>query len=188
MPRHHSLSWSISTVVSIVALIHLISFSAISLSFLRKSATRDKAILWANWLGASAMVLGALQYLPQIWTTWTKGNVGSLSLWTLAVQAPGSFLFAYSIAVRPGTRWSSWIILVVTGGLQFVLAGICLYFRSKDKFHWGERRQVRREQAQRRADELEDERVGLLEEQTGECSSDEDPAEVVQRHHTGYVD
>lgn len=188
IPRHTSLGWSLSLAVSIVAIIHLISFSAVSLSFLRKSATREKAILWANWLGASAMVLSALQYLPQLWTTYRKGSVGSLSLLTLAVQAPGSFVFAYSIAQRPGTRWSSWVLFVVTGCLQFILAGLCVYFRSKHRFHWGERSQIRREQAQQREDDDEDARVGLLEEQTGEGSTDEDENDVVVRHHSGYVD
>ena len=185
VPRHTSLGWSLSLAVSIVAVVHLITFTAISLSFLRKSATRDKAITWANWVGGSAMILSALQYLPQLWTTWQKGSIGSLSLTTLAIQAPGSFVFAYSIAQRPGTRWSSWVLFVVTGALQACLLGVCVYFRSRDKFHWNEGRQIRREQAQRREDEFEDARVGLLEEQTGENSSDED--DVVTRHRT-YVE
>lgn len=181
IPRHTSLSWNISVVVSLIALIHLITFIAVSLTFLRKAATREKAIHWANWLGGLAMVLSGLQYLPQIWTTYMRGTVGSLSILTLSLQAPGSILFAYSIAQRPGARWSSWVLFVVTGCLQAVLVGICFYFQARDKLHWGERRQIRREQLQRQYDNNEDERVGLLEEQTGDISEDEN--DIVERHH-----
>jgi len=186
VPRHTSTSWNISVAVSCVAVLHLVTFIAVSLTFLRRSATREKAITWANWLGGSAMVLSGLQYVPQIYTTFKRGTVGSLSLLTLSLQAPGSFVFAYSIAQRPGVRWSSWVLFVVTGCLQAVLVGICLYFQARDKFHWGERRQIRREQAQRAYDIAEDERVGLLEEQTGD--SDEDEEDVVRRHHGDYLE
>lgn len=179
VPRHTSLSWNLSVAVSLVALVHLITFIAVSLTFLKRSATREKAITWANWLGGSAMILSGLQYVPQIYTTFRRGTVGSLSVVTLAVQAPGSFVFAYSIAQRPGVRWSSWVLFVVTGCLQAVLVAICIYFKSRDKFHWGERRQIRREQLQREYDNEEDQRVGLLEEQTGD--SDEDEDDIVRR-------
>ncbi|ORY78179.1 hypothetical protein BCR37DRAFT_332824, partial [Protomyces lactucae-debilis] len=133
VPRHTSLAWNISLGVSLVALAHFITFTAISLSFLRKSATRERAIVWANWLGGTAMVLSACQYLPQILTTLKRKSAGSLSTTTLAVQAPGSFLFAWSIAQRPGVRWSSWVLFLVTGALQCALLSICLYYRSKSK-------------------------------------------------------
>lgn len=181
IPRHTSLSWNLSVAVSMIALVHLVTFTAVSLSFLRRSATREKAILWANWLGGSAMILSGLQYLPQIYTTFRRGTVGSLSILTLSLQAPGSFVFAYSISQRPGIRWSSWVLFVVTGCLQAVLVGICLYFQARDKLHWGERRQIRREQLQHQYDNEEDERVGLLEEQTGDTSEDDD--DVIRRHH-----
>lgn len=187
VPRHTSLSWTLSLAVSLVALVHLVAFGAISLSFLRRSATRERAINWANWLGASAMVLSTAQYLPQIHTTLRRGTAGSLSPLTLALQAPGSFVFAYSIAQRPGTRWSSWVIFLVTGSLQAVLVGICLFFHARHRYRWGEQRQIRREQEQRAYDHQEDERVGLLEEQTGR-EVEEDEEQVVRRHHEGYVD
>lgn len=183
VPRHTSLSWTLSVAVTGVAVVHLVTFIAVSLTFLRKSETRERAITWANWLGGSAMVLSGLQYVPQIYTTVKRGTVGSLSVVTLAVQAPGSFVFAYSIAQRPGVRWSSWLLFVVTGCLQAVLVGICGYFRARDSLHWGERRQIRREQAQRAYDVEEDQRVGLLEAQTGDSDEDEEDV-VVRRHHS----
>jgi uncharacterized protein with PQ loop repeat len=181
VPRHTSLAWNISLGVSLVALGHFILFAAISLSFLRRSATRERAIAWANWLGGSAMVLSACQYIPQIWTTIHRKSAGSLSTTTLAVQAPGSFLFAWSIAQRPGVRWSSWVLFIVTGALQCALLSICLFYRSKSRFKWGEHRQIERERRQRLLDEEEDQRTRLLNEQTQE----EEPEDLVTR--SGYV-
>ena len=48
------------------------------------------------------------------------------------MQSPGSFLFAYSIAVRPGTNWSTWIIYLGTGILQSVLLGMCIAWRIRE--------------------------------------------------------
>lgn len=186
VPRHTSLSWNISLGVSIIAGVHLLVFMLVSLSFLRRQAKRETAITWANWVGGSAMLLSGLQYVPQIITTLRRGTIGSLSMTTLALQAPGSFVFAYSIAQRPGVRWSSWVLFVVTGCLQAILVGICASFQLRERYHWGEQRQIRREQAQRAYDNQEDQRVGLLEEQTGD--SDEDEDDVVIRHHQGYSD
>ncbi len=113
------------------------------------------------------MVLAALQYLPQIWTTFRRRSIGSLSLITMCLQTPGSFVFAYSIARRPGTNWSSWVLFVVTGSLQGLLLLICIYFKVRDKYHIGERRGILREQRARLLDEEEDERTALLESETG---------------------
>lgn len=51
----------------------------------------------------------------------------------MCMQSPGSFLFAYSLAVRPGTNWSSWITYLCTGILQAVLLGMCIVWRLREK-------------------------------------------------------
>jgi hypothetical protein len=51
----------------------------------------------------------------------------------MCIQSPGSFLFAYSLAARPGTNWSSWITYLCTGILQAVLLGMCIAWRLKEK-------------------------------------------------------
>jgi hypothetical protein len=50
----------------------------------------------------------------------------------MCIQSPGSFLFAYSIAVRPGTNWSTWITYLCTGILQGVLLAMCVAWRIKE--------------------------------------------------------
>ena len=49
------------------------------------------------------------------------------------IQSPGSFLFAYSLAIRPGVNWSSWITYLCTGILQGVLLGMCIAWRMREK-------------------------------------------------------
>ncbi len=55
--------------------------------------------------------------------------VGALSIPAMAMQAPGSFLFCYTIAQSPGTNFTSWITYFVGGCLQSVLLFICLYYQ-----------------------------------------------------------
>src|SRR2546421_189216 len=46
----------------------------------------------------------------------------------MLMQTPGSFLFVYSLAIRPGTNWTSWIVFLVTGCLQGTLLIMCIVF------------------------------------------------------------
>ncbi len=52
--------------------------------------------------------------------------VGALSLPTMMLQVPGSFVFAYSLYLVPGSHWSSWVTFLVSGLLQGVLLALCL--------------------------------------------------------------
>lgn len=90
--------------------------------------------LWADILGTISGGLAAVQYLPQIYHTWAMKDMKSLSVTTLSVQAPGSFLFALSLALRVGAEgWSTWMVYCVTGLLQFVLLGMAINFELRDR-------------------------------------------------------
>lgn len=84
---------------------------------------------WADILGVISGALAAVQYVPQIWHTWKAKDVKSLSIITLISQAPGAFLFALSLGLRVGTKgWSTWIVYIITGTLQFVLLAMAILF------------------------------------------------------------
>ncbi|RKF61034.1 Uncharacterized protein C4C5.03 [Erysiphe neolycopersici] len=84
---------------------------------------------WADFLGVLAAVLSIIQYLPQLWTTWTLGHVGSLSIPMMLIQTPGSFVWAGSLAVRLGTDgWSTWGVFLMTGCLQGSLLVMGVYY------------------------------------------------------------
>lgn len=47
------------------------------------------AVLLATAFGILSLLLSIAQFIPQIWTTWKLKQIGSLSIATMAVQAPG---------------------------------------------------------------------------------------------------
>ncbi|KAJ1995022.1 hypothetical protein H4R33_000037 [Dimargaris cristalligena] len=88
---------------------------------------------WAGILGILSMLMACMQFFPQIWKTWTRRSVGALSIPMMLLQTPGGFLFAYSIYIRPGVNWTSWITYLMSATLQGVLLTICIawYFRER---------------------------------------------------------
>jgi len=43
---------------------------------------------WADVLGVIVAALACVQWLPQIWTTWHLGHLGSLSVVAVAISTP----------------------------------------------------------------------------------------------------
>lgn len=85
--------------------------------------------LWATFLGVLSAVLAAIQYTPQLWTTWKAKTVGALSIPMMCIQTPGAILMVWSIAVRPGTNWTSWITYATAGIMQGSLLIMCLCWK-----------------------------------------------------------
>jgi magnesium-transporting ATPase (P-type) len=79
----------------------------------------------AGTCGLLSTLTGTIQFVPQIATTLITRKFGSLSIATLLMQCPGSFVFVYSLMTQPGTNWTSWISFLVCGIFQFLL--ICMY-------------------------------------------------------------
>lgn len=89
---------------------------------------------WANFLGLLGTSLAAIQYIPQIITTWKLQETGSLSVPMMMIQTPGSFVFATSLALRLGAAgWSAWGLFIFTGLLQGVLLTMSLWFLWRDR-------------------------------------------------------
>lgn len=89
---------------------------------------------WANFLGVMAAALAAVQYIPQIWTTYHLAKVGSLSIPMMLMQTPGGFLFAFNLYRRLGPEgWSTWGIYLLTASMQGVLLGMSIYYESKNR-------------------------------------------------------
>ncbi|KAJ6629908.1 hypothetical protein B0H10DRAFT_2372700 [Mycena sp. CBHHK59/15] len=88
---------------------------------------------WALWLGVSSAALAAVQYVPQIAFTWHARLVGALSVPMMCVQSPGAVGMVLSIALRPGTNWTSWITYAVAGLMQFSLLSICIAWKLRQR-------------------------------------------------------
>ena len=84
--------------------------------------------------GVLATLLAAIQFLPQIYTTWRLQTVGSLSIPMMCIQTPGSFVWVGSLAARLGWQgWSTWGIYLVTGCLQGWLLAMSVWFEIRDR-------------------------------------------------------
>ncbi|QIW99040.1 hypothetical protein AMS68_004558 [Peltaster fructicola] len=89
---------------------------------------------WANILGLVAGLLAAVQYIPQIYYTYIIKDVKSLSLTTMVIQAPGAFLFAFSLYLRVGPEgWSTWMVYIVTGVLQGALFALGVHYQLRNR-------------------------------------------------------
>lgn len=125
-------TWRNAIMVALLCLVHgLVVILVTAVILMAKPEHSDE---WAAALGVMATILGAIQYLPQIWTTYSQQDVGSLSIPMMVVQTPGSFLWAGSLAARLGPRgWSSWGSFLVTGSLQgcLLVMGIIFEFRKR---------------------------------------------------------
>ena len=64
-------------------------------------------MLWATFLGIASALLAALQYAPQLVHTYRLRLVGALSIPMMLIQTPGGILMVISVALRPGTDWTS---------------------------------------------------------------------------------
>ena len=51
----------------------------------------------------------------------------------MCLQVPGSAIFVYSLALQPGTDWSSLAAYVLTGVLQLVLLVLCVAWTFRQK-------------------------------------------------------
>lgn len=88
---------------------------------------------WANFLGIFSTALSAIQYFPQIYTTFMLKRVGALSIPMMCIQTPGSFLWAASLAARLGpSGWSAWGIYCVTGVLQGTVLALGSYYEIRE--------------------------------------------------------
>ncbi|KAL9109212.1 MAG: hypothetical protein Q9227_006137 [Pyrenula ochraceoflavens] len=118
--------------VTAISVAHAVLVAILSLYF--TFGQRQYLQTYANIIGVCGTGLAAVQYLPQIYTTFLLQNLGSLSIPMMLIQTPGSFVWATSLAVRLGAAgWSTWGLLLVTGTLQAILLGMGIYFLIRDR-------------------------------------------------------
>jgi uncharacterized protein with PQ loop repeat len=81
--------------------------------------------------GVIATVLTCVQWFPQLYTTFRLKTAGSLSLLTLAIQAPGSVGWAVYLAVASTSEPSTWSPPMVTGAMQVTLLCMCVVYERR---------------------------------------------------------
>lgn len=119
--------WQTALLVASLTLVH--GLSVIVITGVLSAVAKEHLAVWANVLGVMAAMLAAVQYLPQIWTTYHLKHVGSLSIPMMCIQTPGGFVFAASLFARLGWGgWSSWGIFVLTATMQGILLYLAIYY------------------------------------------------------------
>jgi len=88
---------------------------------------------WADTLGVGVALLACVQWLPQVLTTWHLKTLGSLSLLSLAISTPYSWIFGISMIMRVGIQgWSVWIVYMLVGTMQLVLIATGVAYKIRD--------------------------------------------------------
>ncbi|KAG6813647.1 hypothetical protein H0H92_008884 [Tricholoma furcatifolium] len=139
--RDRSPEWRLSILLAWFVVIHMVfsTLTTFALLFTVPIPSSPSIPLptvvdrWATFLGVSSALLAAIQYAPQIIHTYKAGIVGALSIPMMCIQSPGAVLMVLSIALRPGTNWTSWITFAVAGIMQSSLLIMCIVFHFKQK-------------------------------------------------------
>lgn len=119
--------WQTALLVASLTLLH--GLAVIVITGVLSSVAKEHLPVWANVLGIMAALLAAVQYVPQIWTTYHLKHVGSLSIPMMCIQTPGGFVFSASLFARLGwAGWSSWGIFLLTATMQGVLLYLAIYY------------------------------------------------------------
>ncbi|KAI8895737.1 hypothetical protein BC833DRAFT_600162 [Globomyces pollinis-pini] len=125
-------SWNTANNILFSMIFYLaITFTLVSVLLCLESLVPNTNLksTWAGILGMIAVISGIFQYLPQVVFTAVKRDFGALSIQTLLMQSPGSFAFAFSLSLQPGTNWTSWISFIICGSFQLML--ILMFFGFK---------------------------------------------------------
>ncbi|KAJ3552044.1 hypothetical protein NM688_g4365 [Phlebia brevispora] len=131
--------WRLSIILSWVVFLYTLLVTAVTFFLLAAYPSPDisgqerKLSLWATFLGVTSTMLAAFQYLPQIAHTYRHKLVGALSIGMMLIQTPGAVLMVMSIALRPGTNWTTWSPYAMAGILQGTLLVMCLFWRARQQ-------------------------------------------------------
>lgn len=133
----HSAEWRLAILSGAATLSHFlfivfVTFFLILTEDPSKYPT-PRLLYWAGFLGLLSTSLAVIQYAPQLWTTWKAKTVGALSIPMMCIQTPGAILMVTSIAIRPGTNWTSWATYAAAGIMQGSLLVMCIAWKVRQK-------------------------------------------------------
>ncbi|ORX50329.1 hypothetical protein BCR36DRAFT_290303 [Piromyces finnis] len=92
---------------------------------------KNSIIYLAGIYGLGSTLFSLIQFLPQIRKTFVNKSVGALSIPSMLIQCPGSFILVIFLAIQSGTNWTTWITYFVSGTLQGFLLILCIYYTFK---------------------------------------------------------
>jgi len=131
--------WNLAVVLAWVVLIHF-CFCLFITVVLMATATPapdgtpgPSVLIWTTFLGLCSTLLAFVQYTPQLLHTYRTKLVGALSIPAMLIQSPGAALMVWTISLRPGTNWTSWLVYAVAGFLQATLLVMCIFWKARQR-------------------------------------------------------
>jgi len=83
--------------------------------------------------GILSTVCTFVQWGPQIYSTYRLKAVGSYSILTLAIQAPGTLVVVYFLLFISKEGISTWLAYLTAGIQQLILLSLLIYYNYKGK-------------------------------------------------------
>jgi uncharacterized protein with PQ loop repeat len=83
---------------------------------------------YGSILGTIASFMVIFQYLPQMITTCKMKSPGSLSIWLMAIQAPGGTANALFMWLGQGDSWTTWSSILAASVQMWILLTISIFF------------------------------------------------------------
>lgn len=133
---HSSHEWMRTKRLSTILAVYFVGIAIMTMVFLEvfgDGQSSEISEYTADVFGLLSMVCSTIQFAPQLYKTFKSKTVGALSIPSMCIQTPGSFLFVFTLAMRPGINVTTWITYLITGLLQGTLLIMCLiwHFRGK---------------------------------------------------------
>jgi len=125
--------WRIIIRVVYALVVMLVVIVSLSLIAVFMDWDEESITYLAGVYGVIATVFSLIQFLPQIRKTYSNKSVGALSIPSMLIQCPGSFVIVLFLAIQPGTNWTTWITYFAGGTLQGILLLLCIYYSIKNK-------------------------------------------------------
>ena len=85
-------------------------------------------LLYARVAGIAGVVLVCIQFLPQIYTTYKNKTSGSLSLFSILIQAVGMIVIIIFMAFSTGQDFTAYLRFIVSCIIQSILASMLIYY------------------------------------------------------------
>jgi len=125
--------WRQSVVLTWVVAIHFAFCFFVTLIIVATRTSLRTVELWATFLGVTSALLAGIQYTPQLLYTYRARLVGAISVPMMCMQTPGAVIMCVSIAIRPGTNWTSWITYATAGTFQGTLLIMCIAWKIRQR-------------------------------------------------------
>lgn len=96
---------------------------------------KKHGLLFGEILNVLSSIITVFVWIPQIYKTYKEKNIGSLSLISLGIQTPGSFIIFIFQVVISKASWYIGLPYLITGIFQIIILTFGIYYeRNKKKF------------------------------------------------------